>query len=109
MTGFEDPVDLLVPLLAAVVHPLTVATAIFLSFMARSRWTVRGGTAAAAAALGAIDAFGEPEWLAGVFAVACGALGGLLVAEAVLVILAPILAMLFGLAAVILARLRTLR
>jgi hypothetical protein len=109
MTGFADPVDLLVPLLAAVIHPLTGVVAVVGSFFARSRWTVRGSTAGAAGLLGLFDALDTAGILYGVFVVASAALGGLLVAEAVLVVLAPVLALLFGLAAVILARFKTMR
>ncbi len=102
-----DPADLLVPLLAAVIHPATAASAIILSFIVRSRWSVRGATAAVAAAIGLLEALGTPGILHGIFVVASSALGGLLVAEAVLVVLAPLLATLLGLAASILARMRT--
>ncbi|BBK29980.1 hypothetical protein EDC65_4771 [Stella humosa] len=109
MSSFDDPVALLVPLLGTIMHPVIATTAILLSFLAHSRWTVRGGTAAAGGLIGLIDALDAPGILVGLFVVGSSALGGLLVAEAVLVILAPILALLFGLAAVILARLRALR
>lgn len=104
-----DPAELLVPLLAAVIHPATASSAIILSFLARSRWWVRGLTAAVAAAIGFLDTLGHAGILHGTYIVASSALGGLLVAEAVLVVLAPLLAALFGLAAVIVARFRAPR
>lgn len=109
MTMPIDLADLLMPLLAAVIHPATAVGAVILTFTARSRWTVRGATAAVAGAIGFLDALAMPGILEGTLIVASSALGGLLVAEAVLVVLAPVLAALFGLAAVILARIRTLR
>ena len=109
MTGFADPVDLLVPLLAAVIHPLTGAVAVAGAFLARSRWTVRGMTAGAAGLVGLLEVLDMPGIAHAAFAVASAALGGLLVAEAVLVVLAPLFALLLGLAAVVLARFRALR
>ena len=109
MTGASDPVDLLMPLLAAVIHPLTAGIAILGSFVARSRWTVRGATAGIAGLIGLVDVFGTTGIAYATFAVASAALGGLLVAEAVLVVLAPLFALVFGLAAVILARFRAWR
>ncbi|MGE0716873.1 MAG: hypothetical protein AB7P02_15635 [Alphaproteobacteria bacterium] len=107
MPGIDEATDLLVPLFAVFANPLTAAAALLLSLTVRSRWTVRGGTAAVAAFFGVLDVLGVGNLAHQTATAALSAVGGLLVAEVVLVIVAPFLAGCFGLAHWLLMRLRT--
>ncbi|MCC7271185.1 MAG: hypothetical protein IT561_00855 [Alphaproteobacteria bacterium] len=106
MPAIDDATDLLVPLFGVFANPLPAAVALGLALGVRSRWTVRAGTAAVAAFFGLLDVLERADATHQALAVVLSAVGGLLVAEVVLIIVAPLLAGMFGLAHALLLRLR---